>query len=218
MNKKELLHIILLGPQGSGKGTQAKMLAQKLCMEHLEIGNTLRQIAKTKTNLGKDIAGIINQGKMVPAAMIPKIVKEKLKKISKNRGIVFDGTPRRLAEIKPLENALEEYKRGISHVFFVQISQKETINRLGKRRTCGKCGTPFILGKTISAKTNTCPKCKGKIIQRSDETPEAIKKRLKLYHEKTVPVVKYYRNKDKLIKINGEQPINKVFKDILSYL
>lgn len=215
---KEKLHIILLGPQGSGKGTQAKFLADKFNLEHLETGQACREIIKSKTKLGVQVAKTINQGKLVSFSLLIKIVKAKLKQISKTKGIIFDGTPRRLVEIDPLKNILSTYNRQISHIFFIQISEKETIKRLNKRGSCEKCGTPYILEKTITDQKRKCSKCQGKIVRRADETSAAIKQRLALYHQKTAPVVEYYRRKNKLIVIKGEQSTEKVFQDILSYL
>lgn len=218
MAKKNTFHFILLGHQGSGKGTQAKLLAQKFNLVHLEIGNILRTMVKTKSPLGRKVAQRIDQGKLVPFYMIVEIVKDKLKAISKNKGIVFDGTPRRMPEVAPLEKALKKHGRQITHVFFIWISQRETIKRLSKRRSCEKCGTLFISGKTLSVRAIKCPKCQGKIIQREDDTPVSIRKRLIWSHQKTGPVIESYRRQGKLIEINGEQSIQKVFKDILSYL
>jgi len=211
---KEVLNIILLGPQGSGKGTQAKFLVDKLKLEHIEIGDALREIKKKNTALGKEVAQIIDKGKMVPFQLIVKIVDERVAIIPTNKGIVFDGTPRRPAEIKPLEKILKENGRHITHVFFVQISEKESISRLSKRYICSQCGKIFIFKKNATNKLEKCSKCGGNIIRRKDDTPAGIKQRLALYQERTFPVVEYYRQKQKLIEINGEQSIEKVFNDI----
>jgi len=207
---KEVLNIILLGPQGSGKGTQAKLLVKNFNLKHIEIGRALRKISKKQTDLGIRVANIINQGNMVPIPMVSEIVEHELKNVSPKKGIIFDGTPRRIGEIKSLNENLDKHEREITHVFFISISEKESIKRLQKRKICKKCGTPFIIGKTI--------KRKGEVVIRKDENKEAIKQRLKLYHKKTDPVIDYYKNKGKLIKINGEQSINKVYQDIISYL
>ncbi len=216
--KKKTLNVTLIGPQGSGKGTQAKLLVKKFKLAHIEVGRILRDIAKTKTPLGRQVAGIINKGRMVPCRLIGKVVKEKIKSLPSGKGIVFDGTPRRLAEIKPLEKALAQSGRELTSVFYIPISEEETVRRLSKRRACRKCGKSFILGRDIFARTKKCPVCGGEIFQRKDDKPTAIKQRLKLYHRKTEPVVKYYRPKGKLITVNGGQSIEKVFKEIVSCL
>ncbi len=215
---KNILNIILLGPQGSGKGTQAKLLARDFGFKHIEIGKVLRKISKKETNLGKRVARIINQGNMVPISMISEIVGQELKKVSKDQGIIFDGTPRRLGEIKPLKENLAKHERKITHVFFISISKQESIKRLKKRKICLNCGTPFIIGETINKDEVICPICGGEVVVRRDETPESIKKRLALYRKKTDPVVNYFKKENKLIKINGEDSINNVYKEIKSYL
>ncbi len=214
----DTLNIILLGPQGAGKGTQAKKLVDEYGLKHLEIGQALRKIAKKETDLGKRVANTINKGNMVPVSMVSEIIEAEIKKTSDDQGIIFDGTPRRLAEIKPLKENLAKHGRKITHVFFISITEKQTIKRLQKRKVCQKCGTPFIIGKTIKKDETTCPKCGGEVVRRKDETKEAIKKRLSLYHKKTDPVVDYFNKKDKLIKIDGNQSIEKVFKEIVSHL
>jgi len=214
MSKKNL-NIIILGPQGSGKGTQAKFLAHKLGLEHIETGDALRKMKKESTELGKKVAQIIDQGKLVSSALIMKIIGGKIMTIFRDKGIIFDGVPRSLDQAKLLENILKENGRYITHVFFIQISEKETVNRLSKRYICDKCGKIFIIGKDAINKLEKCPKCGGNIIRRKDDTPEGIRQRLALYQERTFPVVEYYRQKQKLIEINGEQSVEEVFNDIL---
>lgn len=219
MTKKQILNIILIGPQGSGKGTQAKLLAKKFGLAHIEMGGMLRDMAKTKTRLGRQLDEIVNKkGGLVPHKLIIKVVKEKLKSLSLKQGVVFDGTPRRLVEVKPLERALARYGRGLTHVFYLPIREKITLERLAKRRICKNCGKLFVYGVDVHARTEKCPKCGGQIIQRQDDKPKAIKKRLSWFYAKILPVIKYYRTKGNLIEINGEQPVKKIFKDILSHL
>ncbi|MCD6442204.1 adenylate kinase [bacterium] len=211
-------NIIILGPQGSGKGTQAKLLADKFKLEHIETGSALRGIKKEDTELGRKVAQIIDAGKLVPSPIIAEIIGNKVKTVSKNKGVVFDGIPRTLDQSKSLEKILKKNGRHITHVFFIQISEKESISRLSKRYICGQCGKLFIIEKSAVNKFKKCPKCGGNIIRRKDDTPAGIKQRLKLYKEMTFPVVEYYRQKQKLIEINGEQPIEKVFNNIKSFL
>lgn len=216
---KKNINVTLIGPQGSGKGTQASLLADKYSLAKIEIGGSLREIIKTKSPLGKKIDEIINQkGNMVPFELVIKVVQEKIKKIPDNQGIIFDGTPRRMEEIKPLEKLLADYQRELTHIFYIKLSKEESVRRLEKRRMCQNCGAIFISGKNIDPKEKKCPFCQGNIIQRKDDRPEAIKQRLSLFHQRTMPVVEYYKEKGKLIEINGEQSIENVFKEINKYI
>jgi len=211
---KEVLNIIILGPQGSGKGTQAKLLANEFNLEHIETGDALRKIKGEATELGKKVAEIIDQGKLVSSALIMEIIGKKIMTIIKDKSIIFDGVPRALDQAELLENILKENGRYITHVFFVKISEKETINRLSKRHICSQCGKIFIIEKDAISKLEKCSKCGGSIIRRKDDTPKGIKQRLELYQKRTFPVVEYYRQKQKLIEINGAQSREKVFNDI----
>lgn len=215
---KKALNIFILGPQGSGKGTQAELLAEKFNLEHIEVGQMLRQIANQPTKLGRKVDGLINkQGKMVPSKLVEEIVEDKINSVSPSRGIIFDGTPRRMSEVKMLERVFKKLKRDKPIVFFLRLSQRESIKRLSLRRICQKCNKLTIFKGKV-AKTGRCPVCGGNIFQREDDTPSKIKMRLKLYQKETKPVVQYYRKKGWLIEIEGEQPIKKVFADILKEL
>ncbi len=210
------LNIFILGPSGSGKSTQAKFLAKEFNLTYLKSGEMLRAIARQNNALGRKIKKIMSeQGKFVPCKIVIKIAKEELKKIPKNKGIVFDGFGRKLPEIKADERMLAKMGRRIDFVFLIEIGEKETLKRLSKRRVCKKCGTNFILRKTIGERAKKCPKCGGEIYQRKDDSPAKIKSRLKEYQKETLPVARYLKKKGILIKINGEQLIKKVYKDIL---
>lgn len=213
-----IFHIILLGPQASGKGTQAKLLAEEFNLVHLELGNILRQMKKEQSILGQKIGQIIDRGEMVPFEIIVEIVEKKIQSVSAGQGIIFDGTPRRLQEILPLEKALDKNGREITHVFFIKISEKEIIRRLNKRYSCQSCGKILIVEEKEQKKDLRCPFCRGLLERRQDDTPQAIQKRLALYQEKTLPVVEHYRQEGKLIEINGEQSMEAVLNSIKSFL
>jgi len=217
--KKKIINIIVLGPQGSGKGTQAKLLARRFNLAHIEVGEILRLEAKRKTKPGRFIDRLINkEGKMVPFQTVMNLTYKKVAKVPANRGIVFDGTPRRMPEVRFWEKHLPKLKREFTHVFYLPISKKTTLKRLGIRRNCRKCGTPFILGVDLKKNQKKCLKCGGEIYQREDDKPKAILQRLKLYYQKTKPVVSYYHNKGLLIKVNGEPAIPVVYKNILKHI
>ncbi len=214
---KNGLNIIILGPQGSGKGTQAKLLAKKLNLEHLENGDMLREIAAGEGEFSKKVDKIINQqGKLVPAKWVLELLKLRIQSLPLNQGLIFDGSPRKLFEAKKLEKILEKAGREIDYVIFVKISEQESIKRLAIRMTCNKCNQPFIIGKNIERGQKECPLCDGPLYMRKDDTPEKIKTRLDIYKKITIPVINYFKKKGQLVEINGEQSIDKVQEDIIS--
>lgn len=210
------LNILILGPSGSGKGTQAKLLAWRFNLEHLASGAMLRKIIKENTSFGRKINAVIHQqGKFVPYQWIIKLVREGIKKINKNKGIVFDGFARKLPEIKELEKLLAKIGREIDYVFVIKITNKEALKRLSARRCCSKCGHLFILGKTLKRSEKVCPRCGGEIYQRKDDTRLRILSRLREYKKETLSVIEYLKKKGKIVEIDGEQSIEKVHKDII---
>lgn len=210
--------IILLGRPGSGKGTQAKLLMEKFNLEWLGTGDLLRAEKKKKSFTGKNIGKVIDVGKRISTPVVFKLWMDKLeelKKMSKLNGFVLDGSPRSLFEAEMLEMAFEwyewvEYKK----IIYIDISPKEVIRRLINRRVCKKCGkaTSFSL-KNI--KLGKCNNCNGELISRDDDTVEGIKKRLAWFKTDVGPSINYYKKQGNLIKINGEQSVKAIHRDIL---
>lgn len=213
------MNIVILGPQGSGKGTQAEMLAKKFDAEHIDMGKFLREVAKMDTSLGKEIWQIQNVTKtLVPVRILEEVFTIKLNGIPREKNIVFDGFPRNIDQTEYFEKVIKESGRKVDNVIFINLSEEESLKRIAKRRICEKCKTTFIFGKDIKNEKEKCPECGGKIIKRIDDTEEGVKKRLKIFQEKTGPIVDFYKNQGKLIEINGDQEIEKVLEDILRKL
>lgn len=203
------MNIIILGPQGSGKGTQAGNIAKKYKLEHISTGDIFREHMKNKTELGKKIEEIMQSGNLVPDKITNQIVKEKLENTKK--GFILDGYPRNIEQAKFLDKTAK-----IDFVIDLELTEEEAINRISSRRICSECGEGF---NTIYIKPKIkgiCDKCGGKLIQRDDDQPEAIKKRLKIYNEQTTPLKDYYRNEGLLIEIDGTPSIEVVFESIVS--
>jgi adenylate kinase len=209
------MNIIILGPQGSGKGTQAEKMAQKYDLEHINMGEILRGVAKQDTPLGKEIYAIQNVTKtLVPSRILREVLHLELNSLPREKGIVFDGVPRTMDQAEYIEEALQETGRKIDKVFFIKLSKEESVKRISRRWVCQKCRKVLIMGKDIQGVEKNCPACQGEIIQRQDDTPEGVKKRLEVFQKETMPVLEFYKKKGVLVEIDGEQSIEKVFEDI----
>ncbi|HPN96727.1 MAG TPA: nucleoside monophosphate kinase [Candidatus Moranbacteria bacterium] len=212
------MNLVILGPQGCGKGTQAEMLAEKFNIEHIDMGNFLREVAKMDTPLGREVFDIQNVTKtLVPSRILREVLHFKLADMPQEKGIVFDGVPRTMDQAKYFEEALLEFGRKLTKLVYIKLSEEESIGRISKRRECQSCRKRFIIGKDIKENEKTCF-CGGKITQRIDDTPEGIKKRLKVFEEETVPVINYFDKKGLVMEINGNKSPKEVFEEVLKKL
>ncbi len=213
------MNIIIFGPQGSGKGTQAEKLAERLDAEHIDMGKFLREVAKMPTPLGQEVWQIQNVTKtLVPARILEEVFTIKLNSLPREKSIVFDGFPRNADQTQYFEKAMSEFGRQTDAAILINLSEEESLKRISKRLLCSKCKKVFIMGKDIQSVEEKCSECGGKIIQRTDDTKEGIITRLKVFKEETLPVVEYYKDQQKLIEISGNQSIEAVFDDILDKL
>ncbi|MFH1423919.1 MAG: nucleoside monophosphate kinase [Candidatus Nealsonbacteria bacterium] len=219
LSKKNPLVVILMGKSGSGKGTQGDFLVKKFGLNRIVSGDLLRARAKKNDFTGRKQREQMLKGLLTPMCVIFKLWLDKVEEIkNKNKnfkGLVMDGNPRRLLEAHLIDQAFEWYKwdKNVKAIL-VDISDKEAIWRLTKRRMCQDCKEliPFV-GEFRNMKK--CPKCGGKLITRADDTVKSAKNRLKWFKTDVQPIIDYYKKSGRLVKINGEQPIEDVFKDIL---
>ena len=213
------MNIVIFGPQGSGKGTQAEKLAEHFDAEHIDMGKFLREVANLDTPLGKEIWQIQNVTKtLVPARILEEVFTIKLNSIPREKSIVFDGFPRNIDQTQYFEKAMNEFGRSVDAAIYIKLTKEESFQRISKRFLCSKCKKVFIMGVDIRSKDETCQDCGGKIIQRTDDTEEGIAKRLQVFEEETKPVIEYYAGQDKLIEIDGAGTIEEVYGNILSEL
>lgn len=209
------MNIIILGPQGSGKGTQAEFLSKKFNLAHIDMGMSLRLAASENNSLGKKLSRIINGKKeLVSDLIVQKVLEKELKKIPKSKGIIIDGSPRRIGQIKIVETALQKFGRKIDAVIHLRISAQESIRRISRRYNCSRCRKGLIMGKDVKSPKALCPACGGTIERRTDDTPSGVRKRLKIYREETMPVVEYFRKIGKLVEISGLKNAREVFRII----
>lgn len=220
-SNKNPLVIVLMGKSGSGKGTQGDLLVKKFGLERIVSGDLLRARAKSKDFTGKEIAKRLAVGALIPTPAIFKLwldATEKLKDKKNFKGLVMDGNPRKILEAYLIDDALEFYgwNKNVKAIL-VDISDQEAIWRLTKRRICQDCKMliPFV-GEF--RKMNKCPKCGGKLVTRADDTVKSAKNRLKWFKTDVQPIVNYYKKSGRLVKVDGEQSIENVFKDILKLI
>ncbi|MFA7169585.1 MAG: nucleoside monophosphate kinase [Candidatus Paceibacterota bacterium] len=212
MNQKKV-NIVIMGSQGSGKGTQAQMLIKEYNLQHLETGAILRKLAKEDTKLGKMIDIIINKnGEFVPWSIVREILDRTIDGFDKERGIIFDGTPRRIEEVHYWEEKFEEIHSKFDFIFFIKLSEEESLRRISSRRICKEHGHSLIFGKDVQREDDKCPICGSAIYQREDDTPEKVIKRLAWSREILGPVIEYYKEKGLLTEIDGSGEVEDVFQ------
>lgn len=204
----ERMVICLFGPQGSGKGTQAKILSQKLKLPHISTGDLFRLAIINKTELGKQVEAIVNGGGLVPDELTFNLLKERIANLDCAEGFILDGYPRTIKQAELFDAYVK-----ISQAILIEISDEEATKRLTSRRQCPQCGVIYNLYTAPKpAADELCDQCKIKLIQRVDDTEKAAQERLQRYHIETEPLINYYQAK--MIKINGEQTIEQVAADI----
>jgi len=191
------MKIIMLGPQGSGKGTYASRLSPILGIPHISTGDIFRDNIKEKTELGKKIEDYMHAGKLVPDEITMQIVKERLNKPDCENGFILDGFPRTLKQAADLGKITD-----IDYVVYLDVPEDILLKRLSSRVICKECGKIYNLLNIKPKEEGKCDVCEGELIRRKDETPEGIEKRLKEYEEKTKPIEDYYRKKGKLLIVS----------------
>jgi adenylate kinase len=202
------MKIVLLGPPGAGKGTQAAKLTELLQVPALSTGDMLRAAVREGTALGKEAKGYMDSGALVPDALILQIVKEFLQTPACANGCILDGMPRNLKQAE----ALDELGVDIDLALSLEISDDEIVRRMGDRRVCPKCGAVFSVTANPPQKDNVCDKCGDALIIREDDKAETVLNRLKVYHAETEPIIGFYRAKGKLKTVDATQTIEDVNK------
>lgn len=212
------MKIILLGPPGAGKGTQAETLVNTLSVPHISTGDMFRKAIKEQTQLGMQAKSFMDQGKLVPDEVTIGIVRERLAQADCKEGFLLDGFPRTVPQAEALDNILTELNTAIDAVISIEVPNDILVDRLTGRRVCKACGATYHTIFNPPTQETVCDKCGGELYQRSDDSESTVRNRLEVYENQTQPLINYYSAKGILKPINGNQEIAKVLSDIGSAL
>jgi adenylate kinase len=210
--------IVLLGPPGAGKGTQAKMLASAKSLPHISSGDIFRENLREQTELGKLAGSYINQGELVPDDVTIAMIKDRLSRPDCKAGALLDGFPRTPPQAKALDNILTELGGRVIAVPYIKVEEAELIARLTGRWTCPVCQRVYHVVFNPPKVSGICDQDGAKLFQREDDKEETVTKRIQVYHEQTQPLIDYYQAKGLVKEVNGAQPIEAVSEDLLAAL
>lgn len=212
------MNLILLGPQGSGKGTQAELLSKRYNLAYVEMGEILRDTAASGTKVGETIKDYQARGELVPDEYTHILLNSFITENESKTGYLFDGFPRTVIQYQDVKKTLKDIGLKIDWVINLHISEEETIRRLSARRVCPRCGEIWNVLTRPSPKEDMCGVCGTLLTHRDDDKPEAIKKRLEWSKSKVGPIIELAREEGILLEVNGERPIEVIYQDIVSKL
>lgn len=212
------MKIIMLGAPGAGKGTQAKMIADKYGVPHISTGDIFRANIKNGTELGMEAKKYMDQGLLVPDELTVKILLDRVANDDCKNGYVLDGFPRTIPQAEVLDNALNELGDKIDFAINVDVPDGNIINRMSGRRACLSCGATYHIEHIPPKAEGICDRCGKELILRDDDKPETVKNRLGVYHEQTQPLIDFYEKKGVLKSVDGTNPMEDVFKAIVNIL
>ncbi|MGI6269278.1 MAG: adenylate kinase [Candidatus Howiella sp.] len=197
------MNLILLGAPGAGKGTQAEIICNKLSIPAISTGNIIRESMKAGTEMGKKAKAFVDEGKLVPDAVVIGIIQERLAKDDCKNGFILDGFPRTI----PQAEALDQMGVQIDRVLSIEVSDEDITRRMSGRRVCSKCGASYHIEFKPSKAEGICDACGEALVQRKDDAPETVLDRLKVYHEQTEPLKDYYAKSGKLRTVQGQEKV-----------
>lgn len=206
------MNIVLLGAPGAGKGTQAQRLVADLGLAHISTGDLLRAAIAKGSDLGMQAKSYMDEGKLVPDALVIDLVKHRLEADDAQKGFILDGFPRNTAQAVTLDSELADLGRSLDAALLVSVESDVIVKRLSSRRSCRACGFTTIAGE------ESCPRCGGELYQRDDDKPETIQRRLGVYATQTAPLIEYYRGHGILHEVDGDRPVDEVYADVRAEL
>jgi adenylate kinase len=210
------MRLILLGPPGAGKGTQANVLSKKFGWVHISTGDLLREAVANDTNLGREAKTYMQRGELVPDRIVTTMVAEKIKDMPPSQGFVLDGYPRTEAQALDLDAELSALDRAIDMVVYFKTSPEVIIARLSGRRVCKQCGAIYHADNMPPKNKGVCDRCGGALIQRDDDREETVRNRLKVYEQQTKKLLSLYEAKDLLKTVSGDRNVDELFQELSS--
>ncbi|MTV49460.1 adenylate kinase [Heliobacillus mobilis] len=212
------MKVLLMGPPGAGKGTQAELLVKHFAIPHISTGDMFRAAIKNGTELGQKAKAYMDAGQLVPDEVTIGIVRERLAQDDCQQGFLLDGFPRTVPQADALDETLNQLTMNLDAIIDIQVSHEKLIERLTGRRICRQCGATYHVVFNPPAAESKCDKCGGELYQRSDDSRETAENRLDVYNKQTQPLIDYYQAKGLYKRINGEQEMPAVFQDICAAL
>ena len=207
------MRLVLVGPPGAGKGTQAQFLTDKLGVPHISSGDLFRHNLRENTPLGLRAAEFMKQGLLVPDEVTIDIILDKILSLHSTEGFILDGFPRNVNQAEVLEEALKTRARGLDRVVYLQVPEDELVRRLSGRFSCQDCQSPHAVEP--GAAPGTCDRCGGELYQREDDRPEAVSQRISVYFNETMPVLDFYGGRNMLEAVDGVDTVEAVFGRVL---
>jgi adenylate kinase len=209
------MNLIIIGPPGSGKGTQGKLIAGRYCIPRISTGDILREAVRDESALGVQAKAFMIKAELVPDEMVVGIIEDRIPQGDCGKGFLLDGFPRTVAQANALERILGKRGMVIDHVINIEIGAEELIERLMGRRTCRRCGAMYHLLFNQPKKEGICDECGGSLYQRNDDKEETIRSRIDVHSQRTGPVIQYYASKGLVRSINGFGQIDDIFHRIV---
>ena len=212
------MKIIMLGAPGAGKGTQAKMIAEKFAIPHISTGDIFRANIKNGTELGKKAKEFMDKGQLVPDELTVQLLLDRVANDDCKNGYVLDGFPRTIPQADVLDSELTKLGDKVDFAINVDVPDENIVRRMSGRRACLKCGATYHIEHIPPKKEGICDKCGSELVQREDDKPETVQNRLSVYHEQTQPLIDYYDKKNILKTVDGTKDMQEVFSNIVGIL
>ena len=212
------MKLVILGPPGAGKGTQAEYIVERYNIPHISTGDIFRENIKNNTELGKEAKSYMDKGLLVPDDLVIALVEDRLNKADAKEGFLLDGFPRTVAQAVSLDSILDKNNDKLTKVINISVDPESLIERAVGRRVCKTCGMTYHVKFNPPKEEGICDKDGTKLIQRDDDTEETVKTRISVYFDQTAPLIDYYRAQNLLVDIDGAKDIDKVFEDIVNGL